>query len=131
MNIARDLSPPPVEGLKPHFSLAVEENGFLFLSGQLPFGSDKRVKGNTVAEQTEVCLANIALILRDHGLTLADVVKTTVWLTDVADFPAFNRTYAEAFSGPRLPARSTVRADLMVEGARVEIEVIARLRSAP
>ena len=120
-------APPPVEGLRPHFSVLREAKGFIFVSGQLPFGPEMRNTGKDVAEQTQICLGHIARILRERDLDLSDVVKTTVWLARVEDFPAFNRAYAEAFNGMATPARSTVRADLMVPGALVEIEAIAKL----
>jgi 2-iminobutanoate/2-iminopropanoate deaminase len=90
-----------------------------------------RIAGDTVGEQTRRCLARIDGILQAEGLALADVVKTTVWLGQVADFPEFNESYAAVFAATQAPApaRSTVRADLMMPGALVEIEAIARNRS--
>ncbi len=98
------------------------------MSGQLPFGPDMSIKGEDVAAQTHVCVDNIAQLLAEHGLDLSDVTKTTIWLKRVEDFAAFNHAYAAAFPGPYLPTRSTVRADLMVPGALVEIEALATLR---
>lgn len=116
---------PKVDGRPPHFVPARASNGFLYLSGQLPFGPDMQIVGSDVAEQTTACLGNIAAVLAEYDLTLSDVTKTTVWLARVEDFPAFNHAYAAVFAGAKIPARSTVRADLMVEGALVEIEAIA------
>lgn len=92
----------------------------------MAFGADWRIEGETVAQQTARCLSRIAAILREQGLSLADVVKTTVWLARTEDFAEFNRSYALGFAGCDAPARSTVRADLMVPQALVEIEAIAR-----
>lgn len=123
------LTPPPVEsGQRPHFSLVRVSGDHLFLSGQLPFGPDKTIRGGDVAAQTDQCLDNIQVLLSDYALGLEHVVKCTVWLSRVEDFPAFNAAYAKRFNMPEPPARSTVRADLMVPGALVEIEAIAHWR---
>ncbi len=128
MKSSHDLAPPPVDGRRPHFALTRKANGFLYMSGQLPFGPDMTIEGDDVATQTRVCVDNIAHLLAEHGLDLSDVTKTTIWLARVEDFAAFNHAYAAAFPGPELPTRSTVRADLMVHGALVEIEALALLR---
>jgi len=106
--------------LKPHFSPAKRAGDFIFVSGQLPFDSDMKIVEGDVARQTEVVIEHITGV----GAELGDVVKTMVWLSDPADFPVFNATYAQFFTeGP--PARATVGSFLMVEGALVEIEAIA------
>lgn len=123
--------PPSVPGLQqpPHFSPARQYDGLIFVSGQMAFDGQWRIAGDTVAEQTQRCLERIAAILGEQGAELADVVKTTVWLTRCEDFAEFNRSYAQAFAQvAEPPARSTVRADLMVPHALVEIEAIARVR---
>ena len=130
MKASHNLVPPPVDGRRPHFALTRKANGFLYMSGQLPFGPDMSIKGDDVATQTRQCVENIAQLLAEHGLDLSDVTKTTIWLARVEDFAAFNHAYADAFSGSVLPTRSTVRADLMVPGALVEIEALAALRDA-
>lgn len=96
----------------------------VFLSGQLPFDSDGALLTGDIAEQTAACLANIDQLLQSEGLQREHIVKATIWLTDVADFKGFNQAYTDFF-GEHRPARSTVRSDLMLPGARVEIEVIA------
>jgi 2-iminobutanoate/2-iminopropanoate deaminase len=98
---------------------------FIFLSGQLSFDDQGVLLTGGIAEQTEACLNNVDQLLKDAGVSRRHVVKTTVWLTETSDYPAFNKAYAEFF-GDHRPARSTVRSDLMLPGARVEIEVIAR-----
>lgn len=122
-----DSAPRP---LAPYFSSARREGDWVFVSGQMAFDDHLRIAGDTVGEQTRRCLARIDGILQAEGLALADVVKTTVWLGQVADFPEFNESYAAVFAATQAPApaRSTVRADLMMPGALVEIEAIARNR---
>lgn len=114
--------------ITPALSPAIVAGDLLFLSGQLAFGPEGTIVApDDVATQTEQVLANLVRVLEAHGLSLSDIVKTTVWLTDNADFPAFNAAYAGMF-GDHRPARSTVRSDLMLPGARVEIEAVARRR---
>jgi len=112
-----------MSSIVPHYSPARAAGDWVFVSGQLPFGPDRTVIAGGIREQTAQCLANIAAILAGEGLGLEHVVKTTVWLSRTADFTEFNAAYAAVFVG-RPPARSTVRADLMVD-ARVEIEAVA------
>jgi len=80
--------------------------------------------GTSVAEQTEQVLKNIAAVLAASGASLGQVVKTTVYLADMADFSAMNDVYARHFGGHR-PARSTVQAAGLPKGARVEIDAVA------
>lgn len=95
----------------------------VFISGQLGLAGGK-LCGPGIAEQTNQTIDNIETLLAEAGLGLADVVKTTIWLTRAEDFPAFNTTYASRFTDP-FPARSTVVAQLLIPEALVEIEVIA------
>lgn len=122
-------SPPalPSGGVAP-LSPAFATDDLVFLSGQLPFKSDGTLDTGSIESQTQQCLDNIQAILKSNGLSRTDIVKTTVWLTDVSDFAGFNSVYA-AFFGDTFPARSTVRSDLMLPGARVEIEVIVSKRN--
>ncbi|HYE52468.1 MAG TPA: RidA family protein [Azospirillaceae bacterium] len=112
----------------PHLSPLAAAGSTLFLSGQLALGPDGRIAGDTVEEQTTLVLQRIAVLLAGEGLNLTDVVKTTVWLARVEDFPGFDAAYAARFGAHR-PARSTVRADLVLPGALVEIEAVAVRRS--
>jgi 2-iminobutanoate/2-iminopropanoate deaminase len=100
-------------------------NRLVFTSGQIALdpASGKMVEGD-VAAQTEQVLRNVAAVLRGAGLTLADVVKTTVYLADMADFPTMNEVYARHF-GAEPPARSTIAAAGLPRGARVEIDTVA------
>jgi 2-iminobutanoate/2-iminopropanoate deaminase len=104
-------------------SKAVRAGDFIFLSGQL--GLDEHGKlADGIEAQTEQCLRNIEGLLKSAGVGLDSVCKATVWLTELADFAAFNRVYGAAF-GNTPPARSTVVSALVLAGAKVEIEVVA------
>ena len=101
---------------------------FLFISGQLPFQRDGSLCTGSIEQQTQLCLEHIESLLAKRELDRSSIVKVTIWLTNTEDFAGFNSTYAEFF-GDHLPARSTVRSDLMLPGARVEIEAVAYLDS--
>ena len=107
------------------YSQALRAGGFLFTAGQVGFdpATGELVDGG-IAEQTRQVLANIRAILEAGGSGLSQVVKTTVFLVDMADFAAMNEVYAEAF-GTHRPARSTVAVAALPRGARVEIEAVA------
>ena len=107
------------------YSQALRAGGFLFTAGQVGFdpATGELVDGG-IAEQTRQVLANIRAILDAGGSGLGQVVKTTVFLVDMADFAAMNEVYAEAF-GTHRPARSTVAVAALPRGARVEIEAVA------
>jgi len=105
------------------YSPVVEADGWLVCSGQLGLVDGALVEG--VAAQTSRSLKNAEALLAGHGAGLADVVKTTVFLADMADFAAMNQVYAEAF-GDHRPARSTVAVAGLPMGGLVEIEVWAR-----
>ena len=100
-------------------------NRLVYTSGQLALdpASGKLVAGG-VAEQTEQALRNLAAVLRGAGLTLADVVKTTVYLVDLGDFGAMNEVYSRHFASDP-PARTTIAAAGLPKDARVEIEAVA------
>lgn len=107
------------------YSQAIEVNGFVYASGQLPIdpATGAFPKGG-VQEQTRQSLLNVKAILEEAGLTLAKVVKTTVYLADMGDFAAMNEIYSQFFSQP-FPARSAVAVKALPKGALVEVEVIA------
>ena len=109
------------------YSQALRAGGFLFTAGQVGFdpATGELVDGG-IAEQTRRVLQNIRAILEAGGSGLAQVVKTTVFLADMADFAAMNEAYAEAF-GTHRPARSTVAVAALPRGARVEIEAVAAI----
>lgn len=105
------------------FSPAVKAGPFVFVSGQVAMGDNGEIVPGGIEAQTRQTLRNVEKALALAGCTLADVVKSTVWLDDPRDFWTFNRVYAEFFADAK-PARSTTQARLMVD-AKVEIEVIA------
>ena len=107
------------------YSQAVAVGGLLFCAGQIPIDpATGEIVAGDVAAQTERVCANIAAVLKADGKTFANVVKTTVFLTDMAHFAAMNAVYAKYFTEP-FPARSTVAVAGLPRGAQVEIEVVA------
>lgn len=109
------------------YSQAIVTNGLIFTAGQIALDPQRmELVGTTTAEQTEQVLQNLRAVLEAAGARLEDVVKTTVYLADMADFPAMNEVYGRHF-GAHKPARSTVQAAALPKGARVEIDVIAVL----
>jgi reactive intermediate/imine deaminase len=108
----------------PPYSPVVVAGELVFTAGQVAMNRTGTIVDGGVAEQTEQVLRNVAACLAAAGCGMDDVVKTTVFLTDLADFPAFNEVYAQHFSSP-YPARSTVQVGLAA-GLLVEIEAVAR-----
>ena len=107
------------------YSQAIEANGLLFISGQLPVDATTgEFAGADIASQTRQSLENIRHILREAGLNMDAVVKTTVLLQDIADFGAMNQVYAEYFQSD-CPARAAFQVAALPKGALVEIEAIA------
>ncbi len=111
------------------FSESVEAGGFLFLAGAIGTapGTFELVPGGIEAE-TRATMENLRLALERRGCTFADVVKASVFLVDMAEWPKFNEIYATYFDG-RYPARSALGASALARGARVEVEFIAKLPS--
>lgn len=109
------------------YSQAIKIGQFLFTSGQIPLDpqTGEFVAGG-IKEQTERVMENLTALLKASGADLAQVVKTTVFLADMADFAAMNEVYGRFFQ-ENPPARSTIQAAGLPRGARVEIEVIAYL----
>ena len=105
------------------FTKAVRAGDFIFVSGQVPMGADGEIVDGNITTQTKQTIENVKSILKEQGLGLEHVVKATVWLADTRDFWPFNKVYLEYFDAA-LPARSCVRADMMVD-CKVEIEVVA------
>ena len=107
------------------YSQAIEANGMVFLSGQLPVDpATGEFAPGGVTEQTTQCFENIKSILAEAGLTTANIVKTTVFLADISMFVEMNEVYASYFSGA-FPARSAFAVKQLPKGALVEIESIA------
>lgn len=107
------------------YSQAIVVDGMAYAAGQVALDSRTgELVGKTVAEQTEQVLKNLSAVLTAAGSSLGQVVKTTVYLADMADFAAMNEVYARHF-GTHKPARSTVQAAGLPKAARVEIDAIA------
>jgi 2-iminobutanoate/2-iminopropanoate deaminase len=109
------------------YSQAVRSGDLLFLSGQVPLdpASGNLVEG-TIEAQTERVILNLSAVLAAAGLSLANVVKTTVYMTDLSQFGKMNEVYARHFAHDPRPARATVQVAALPKGATVEIEAIAR-----
>lgn len=112
------------------YSQAIVANGFVFAAGQVGFDQ----KAGALAEggieaQTEQALRNIEAVLKAAGSSLEDVVKTTVFLTDLNDFAKMNEVFAKRFKAP-FPARSTVQVVKLPRDAKIEIEAVAVVRPA-
>ena len=119
--IASDRAPKAVGP----YSQAVAFGDLLFCAGQIPLDPvSGEIVGDDVTAQTERVVENIKAVLTVNSMTLADVVKTTVFLIKMDDFAAMNEVYARHFLQP-FPARSTVAVAALPRGAKVEIEVIA------
>ncbi len=107
------------------YSQGVKAAGLVFFSGQIPLDPvTGEIKGESTAEQAGQVMENIFALLQSVGLGFNDVVKTTIFLTDLADFAAVNEIYGSRFTG-ETPARSTVEVKGLPRGAKVEIEVVA------
>ena len=109
------------------YSQAIRAGDLLFVSGQVPIDpATGEMVGGDIAEQTRRALRNIGEILNASGASFQQVVRTTVYLADLADFPLMNETYGTFFTPPQ-PARSTIQAARLPRDARVEIDVVAYL----
>ena len=106
------------------YSQAIDAGAFVFVSGQIPVNPVDGTIPEGIQAQTAQSIANLTAILAEAGLTLANVVKTTVFLADMNDFAAMNAVYAEKFTAP-FPARSAVAVKELPKQVLVEIEVIA------
>lgn len=107
------------------YSQAIEVNGFVYASGQLPIDpATGAFPEGGVKEQTRQSLLNVKAILEEAGLALSNVVRTTVYLADMGDFAAMNEVYSQFFAQP-FPARSAIAVKALPKGALVEVEVVA------
>lgn len=113
-------SPAPVGP----YNHAARVGDLLFCSGQIPLDPQGNLVAGDIRAQTERVLENVKAILTDQGLTFANVVKSTVFMTNLGDFAAMNEVYARYFTSD-FPARSTIQVAALPRGASVEIEVVA------
>lgn len=117
--IATDKAPAAIGP----YSQGIVANGFLFASGQIPIDpATGEIRGENIEEQAELVMKNIGEILKEAGITYEDVVKTTCFLADMADFGAFNAVYEKYFIGK--PARSCVAVKQLPKDVLCEVEVI-------
>ncbi len=117
---------PPAIG---PYSQAILSQGFLFLSGQIALdpATGQMIGGGDVRAEAEQVLSNAKAVLEAGGVSLAEVVKATIFLVDMGDFAVVNEVYGHAFSGIVPPARSTIAVAALPRGARVEIEFVAKV----
>ena len=109
------------------YSQAIQAGNTLYLSGQIAINpAEGRIVAATIEEQAEQCCKNVVALLESQGLTTANVVKTTVFIADMNDFPKVNEVYKKYFCEP-FPARSCVAIKSLPLGAQVEVEAIAAL----
>lgn len=113
-------SPKPVGP----YSHAVRVGDLLFCSGQIPLNKEGQIVEGGIREQTRQVLQNVSAILQDQALTCENVVKATVFMTNLGEFAEMNAVYTEFFQD-RFPARSAVQVAALPRGAKVEIEVVA------
>ena len=121
--VRTEQAPAPFQGAP--YSQAIKAGGFVFVSGQLGLepGASEMV-GSTIGEQTEQVFDNLEVILTEAGSSLDRIVKTTVFLADLADFQGMNEVYARRV-GDSPPARSTIQVAGLPSGALLELEAIA------
>ncbi len=120
--VRTDQAPTPIGP----YNQAVAANGFVFCSGQIPIDpATGELKLGDVADQARLVLCNLQAVLAAAGTSLERVVKTTIFLADMGDFPTVNQVYAEFFPEATAPARSCVQAGRLPKDVGIEIEVIA------
>jgi 2-iminobutanoate/2-iminopropanoate deaminase len=108
------------------YSQAIRSGNFIFCSGQIPLDPNSgEMVGDDIGPQTRQVLDNISGLLKSEGLSLDDVLKTTIFLTDLGNFQIVNEIYGSYFNN-QPPARSTVQVSALPKGAKIEIEIIAR-----
>ncbi len=106
------------------YSQAVEINGTLYISGQIPFDTDGNMITSSIEDQTEQVLKNMGAILKEAGGDYSNVVKATVYTDDISNFEKINKVYQQYF-GVKPPARAFVEVAALPKGVNVEIEAIA------
>jgi len=120
--VVTDAAPPPVGP----YSQAILAGGFVFCSGQIALDPETgELAGSDIGGETAVVMENLKAVLSAAGTSLDRVVKTTIYITDMADFGRVNAVYGSYFPDSSPPARATVQVAALPKGARVEIECIA------
>jgi reactive intermediate/imine deaminase len=118
------IGEPMLNGQRLPFSSAIRAGDTVYLSGQIGFGADGKLPA-TMDAQARLAMDNLGSALKQAGLGWGDVVKCTVMLDDMADWPAFNQVYVTYFPDNKFPARSAFGADGLALGALLEVECIA------
>ncbi|MBQ5901076.1 MAG: RidA family protein [Clostridia bacterium] len=118
--ISTDKSPAAIGP----YSQGLDAGNIVFVSGQIPVNVETGTMADTIEEQTAQSLNNVKNILAANGLTMANVIKTSVFLSDLNDFAAMNKVYETFFTAP-YPTRSCVQVTAIPKGAKIEIECIA------
>ncbi|MBQ5798479.1 MAG: RidA family protein [Clostridia bacterium] len=118
--ISTDKSPAAIGP----YSQGLDAGNIVFVSGQIPVNVETGTMADTIEEQTAQSLNNVKNILAANGLTMANVIKTSVFLSDLNDFAAMNKVYETFFTAP-YPTRSCVQVAEIPKGAKIEIECIA------
>lgn len=121
MNVLNSSNAPAALG---PYSQALVQGDLVFCSGQIPLDPATGEMAQGIENQTRQVLKNLTAVLAENGMTLANVIKTTVFLADLKDFGAMNQVYAQHFTQP-YPARSCVQVAAIPKGSLVEIECIA------
>jgi 2-iminobutanoate/2-iminopropanoate deaminase len=112
------------------YSQAVRHGDWIFASGQIPLDPvTQTLVSGTIEDETERVIANLSAVLSSGGSSLENVLRTTVYLTDLSLFPQVNAVYAQHFVGSPAPARATVQVAALPLGARIEIDAIAHVPS--
>jgi 2-iminobutanoate/2-iminopropanoate deaminase len=108
------------------YSQAIRQGGWIFASGQIPLDpATQELVSGEIEDEAAQAIANLSAVLRSGGSSLGNVLRTTLYLTDLTLFPRVNAVYARHFTGSPAPARATVQVAALPLGARVEIDAIA------
>ena len=111
--------------ITPHYSPCVKLGNLVFTSGQLPLlKREKKAAPESIEEQTLLCLQKIEILIKEHGLSKTDVIKTTAFISEIDDWGTVNQVYADFF-GEHKPARSIIPVKKLNYGCKIEIEAIA------
>lgn len=109
------------------YSQATISKNHIYISGQLPLSVETESLVDGIENQARQCLENLKFILEENGLGMGDVLKTTIFMTDLSDFQVVNEIYGQYFSEP-FPARSTIQVAKLPMGALIEIELVAEIK---
>lgn len=124
MNFIRSITSPNAPMAIGPYTPCVQLGDFVYISGQLPVNASTKTMDSTIELQTKQSIENIQSLLAKIDLELRHVVKTTVYMTDLAEFDKMNEVYAQFFKAP-FPARSCVEVKALPKGAKIEIECMA------